>query len=242
MDISRPLAVFGEGLSEKCRASLVSLGFNTLPLPRFDALGSGVASHADLMIFILDDKVFCYGDYVSKHEKIQERLIEYGYKIIRVGDTAGDEYPRDVALNCLPLGDHLLAKLDATADSILEYATACSMTPVNINQGYARCCACPVSEDAVITADPSISRAARECGIDVLDIRAGGVALEGYPYGFIGGACGTFGDKVYFAGDLSLHPDGERIADFCRAHSKDTVSLSDEPLCDVGSIFFIDKR
>ena len=55
----------------------------------------------------------------------------------------------------------------------------------------------------------------------------------------IGGASGTFGDKVYFCGSLDRHPDGEAIKEFCRKHKKTAVSLSNGNLQDVGSLFFI---
>jgi hypothetical protein len=45
-------------------------------------------------------------------------------------------------------------------------------------------------------------------------------------------------DTVYFTGDISSHPDAERIAEFCKAHKKKIISLSSEPLNDVGGIFF----
>ena len=57
-------------------------------------------------------------------------------------------------------------------------------------------------------------------------------------YGFIGGACGYCDGSLYFSGDLRHHPDGDRIESFCKGLGVDAVSLSDEPLKDVGSIFF----
>jgi hypothetical protein len=61
------------------------------------------------------------------------------------------------------------------------------------------CCpAAPVSEKAAIAADIYIARALEAIGIYCLLISAGGIALKGYIYGFIGGACDKLGPR--FAG------------------------------------------
>ena len=125
------------------------------------------------------------------------------------------------------------------ADEVRLYAEENCYNILNTRQGYSRCCACPVGENALISADRSILSAARSSGIDTLEISVGGVALREFDYGFIGGACGVLDDRIYFAGDIMSHPDGERIVTFCRKRGIEVVSLSDEGLTDVGSIFFL---
>jgi hypothetical protein len=101
-----------------------------------------------------------------------------------------------------------------------------------------------VSENAVITADKNIARTAEAAGADALLISTAPekIRLDGYDYGFIGGASGMLEDTVYFTGDISSHPDAERIAEFCKAHKKKKmISLSKETLCDVGGIFFFPR-
>ena len=98
-----------------------------------------------------------------------------------------------------------------------------------------------MSENAIITADEGIAKTAAAHGIDVLKIREGYVDIDGYGYGFIGGASGACDDAVYFCGDILSHPDGQKIADFCEKHSKRCVSLSNDTLFDVGTLFFLTK-
>jgi len=57
--------------------------------------------------------------------------------------------------------------------------------------------------------------------------------------GFIGGASGNDGANTYFCGNIDLHPDGEAIKSFCKAHGRPAVSLGANQLYDVGTIFFI---
>jgi hypothetical protein len=73
----------------------------------------------------------------------------------------------------------------------------------------------------------------------VLLISEGGIELCGYSHGFIGGAGGVTLDTAYFCGDIFSHPDGEKIKNFCHKHKKECISLSKEPLFDVGTLFFI---
>jgi hypothetical protein len=134
----------------------------------------------------------------------------------------------------------IIARLDILPDEVKTYAASMGISLLDSKQGYAKCSAVSVGESAIITADKNIVRAAKAAGADALLISAApeAIRLDGYDYGFIGGASGVLGDTVYFTGDISSHPDAERIAEFCKAHEKKIISLSNEPLNDVGGIFF----
>lgn len=61
---------------------------------------------------------------------------------------------------------------------------------VNINQGYARCSTLILNNRTAVTADISVKNALEKDGAKVLLISSGDIKLEGYDYGFIGGASG----------------------------------------------------
>ena len=71
-------------------------------------------------------------------------------------------------------------------------------------------------------------------------IENGDISLPPYEYGFIGGAAGVYKNEVYFLGDISLHRSAKKICDAIRAEGFEPVSLSSEPLSDLGRILFID--
>ena len=214
-------------------------GFEPIMLPCFPKLDAPVSAHPDMLIF-LGDGIFFSTEYysVAKAEiDLVSRLT--GLPLIPCDIKISSDYPNDVAFNALPLGNFIFAKERSIAPQIKNYAERCGLEIVDVKQGYTKCSCCKVSERAIITSDKSIERAAKNHGIDVLLISSAHVELKGYEHGFIGGASGADANAVYFCGDISLHPDGDTISRFCEKHKKEAVSLSDEPLYDTGTMFFI---
>jgi hypothetical protein len=70
----------------------------------------------------------------------------------------------------------------------------------------------------------------------VLRIAPGAVVLDGFPYGFIGGASFKISEKnLAFTGRLDGHPDCERILSFLREREIEPLFLTQEPIFDIGS-------
>lgn len=243
MDSKNAFAVVGEDISKSCRRALTNLGFDLCILPQYERLSRAVASHADLLIFPYPDskKIFTYAEYREINRSLFDGIAACGWSIETIDELPEREYPSDICLNMLVLGKRVFAKKKSISEKISEMLTVDGFELINVNQGYARCTACPIGDGALVSADNSILSAAKNCGIDVLAIGGGNIKIRDYDYGFIGGCCGFFEDKIYFSGNIDLHPDGRAIKEFCIRHGKTPVSLSDEPLIDVGSIFFLGK-
>lgn len=224
---------------KKCLERLVSLGFSVITLPSFPSLQEPVSAHPDMLLFFAGENVFCHEDYLEMAKAELRAIADMGYDINTSNERISSRYPEDILFNAARIGDRIYCKADRISNLIKEYAAENKLRIRNVNQGYAKCSVCVVSENAAITADAGLCRAMREDGIDVLLISQGHVALAGYDTGFIGGCSGSDGKRVYFSGNIELHPDGNVIADFCRSHGKEPISLSDEPLYDIGTMFFI---
>jgi hypothetical protein len=136
------------------------------------------------------------------------------------------------------VGKNAFANVKFASKTVLEYLRNNDFNIHHVSQGYAHCSTLIISENAIITADTGIAAEAQKTGLDVLLISSGHISLPPYEYGFIGGAGGAYGDRIYLCGSLKHHPDGESIKSFCTKHGKKTVELSDAPLCDVGGILF----
>ena len=220
--------------------ALREYGFTTVLMQPSPNLQDPIASHADMLLFIGFDRLFCHSDYYkSNKELIDQILLAGGLSLTLSDESWSKEYPNDVLFNAALVGDHLVCNKKTVSKDILFKAIEQGYKIVNIPQGYTKCSICTVSDNAVITADKAIEKACKSENIDVLLISEGCVSLPPYNFGFIGGASGTCGDKVYFCGSVTAHPDGDKIKNFCQKHGKMAVSLSDEQLKDVGSIFFV---
>ena len=91
---------------------------------------------------------------------------------------------------------------------------------------------------SIITSDMSVYDKAGKKGVDVLLIEKGHIDLNGYDYGFIGGASGLISkNKLAFTGNVKLYPDYEAIKNFCNDRGVEIISLSEKKLYDYGSLF-----
>ena len=237
----KALVLASSALSSSCENKLREFGFDPLKMPPYGRLQRGVSSHPDMLVFFISDKFLCTREYYNEAKSVFRRIEALGYSPILCDEIPSEYYPHDVIFNALPLDTLIFGLESALSDTLRRIINASSKKIVNVKQGYTKCSVAKISENAIITADSGIAKSAASNGIDVLTISQGHVLLDGYNTGFIGGACGAFDDTVYFCGELSYHPDAEKIEDFCKKHKKSCVSLSNEPLFDVGSLFFLSK-
>ncbi len=199
--------------------ALADFGYDIIPTKNYNQFSKPERLHADMQLLRINDRLFT----IENCEK-----------------SLGERYPENVRLNCLLLGDCLYGKLSAVDDSVIDYCIENGIEPVNVNQGYTRCSTLVVNENAVITSDKSIEKALKNNGADVLLITPGNIILEGFDYGFIGGASFTYGGTVYFFGNIKEHPDYEMIKAFCEKYNSNIEILCEEmPLTDIGGAVLI---
>ena len=229
-----------------CRASDTSLselkkeGFSPILMPPADYLDKPVASHTDMLLFIGFGRLFCHISYYEKNKDLIDRIISISGLALTVSEEeTGNKYPGDVLFNACLVNNKLICNKKSVSRLILECAQETNCEIINVPQGYTKCSICPISDNAIITADKAIAEACKGFGMDVLLINEGDISLPPYSFGFIGGTAGAWGDKVFFCGSIDTHKDADIIREFCRQHKKTVRSLSDESLQDVGSIFFI---
>lgn len=147
-------------------------------------------------------------------------------------------YPLDIAYNVLISEQKAFANLTYIDPVIKAELQKENFELIHVNQGYAKCSAA-VAKKCIITADSGISKAAASCGLSVLEISQGDVALEGFDYGFIGGATGFIDDKLFFFGDIRKHRDFHVIKAFLFQNDIEWEYIPDYPLTDVGTIIGI---
>lgn len=232
-------AVLGESASPQMEQLLRESGYDTVRLPRNPSLPAPVAAHPDLSVFFAPDAVYTTAQYAALAEPALAAVCRrVGRPLRTVAKEVGDRYPRDVLLDALPLGSLLFCLPSATAQELTAHP---AYRVVPMRQGYAKCATLPVGTHALASADPSILAAAEREGLELLPLSPGGIRLEGYDTGLIGGAASfaPYGkpDECFFCGDLQTHPDGAALTAFLAAHGITCRVLPGLPLTDIGTVF-----
>lgn len=188
--------------------------------------------HIDMQMLKINNDIFILKEAKTLYEKISE--LPYNLHLTET-DIIG-KYPFCTRLNALYLNNKLFCREKTLDKKVYEYCKNNNIEIVNVNQGYTACSTAVISDKAAITADISIYKALKQNNIDVLLISTGDIILEGYDYGFIGGACTKLdSENLCFFGDISLHPDYEAIQKFCIIHNVNIISiLQGRPLKDIG--------
>ena len=231
------LLIVDSKISEKCERSLLKEGYALLKLPADKDLGEAVCSHPDTVLFYHKGELITTADYCDCAPYIFSDVREFcpNVKIHFTADKRGAKYPLDCILNALVVGDKIFCKSDSVSSAIIELANRNGYKICHTNQGYPACCALTFGNNA-ITADRGLADAMTRHGVKVTLISEGGISLPPHKYGFIGGASGVVGRKVYFFGDIMNHPDGQLICNAIKEAGYTPISLSDEPLRDFGGI------
>ena len=198
---------------------LNKFGYEIIPTKKINTFLEPEQYHADMQILCIKNKVITLDDCIKK---------------------PGKNYPENILLNCLYHNNKLYGKLLATDSLVREYCRENNIETVNVNQGYTRCSTLVVNDKAVITADKSIEKGMKNNGVEVLLISAGNIVLEGFDYGFIGGASFSDNNTIYFFGDITKHPDYNKIKEFTSKHNSIIEILcKTQPLTDIGGAVLI---
>lgn len=157
-------------------------------------------------------------------------------KNVVCGETNPDgHYPECAAYNTAVTENFVICNEKYTDRAILQSVNRMGLEIINVKQGYAKCSLC-VFPGGAITSDKGIFDKISS-HTDTLLIGTEGVALPGCEYGFLGGASG-YDKKLYFLGDITGHPDFERIKAFLKSKNVEFEYLPGE-LTDFGTAVFV---
>ena len=227
--------IFGEKYADELEEPIKKAGFIPFFLPDNPDVDKRLSGHADLSVFF-DGEKRIYAAPFLKNSNAVFRLEGLGYSVIFPDIVQNPVYPQDAPLNIRLFGGRCIYSEKVSCREIAAALSARGTSMISVRQGYCACSVCALDDNAVITADPGIHSAAKARGIDSLLIRAGHIALEGFDYGFIGGAAFRISERVIaFTGRLDLHPDKEEILAFLKKYRISPAFLTDKPIFDIGS-------
>lgn len=228
-------------ISAACERRLEIFGYSVIKLPPSPGLPEAIASHPDSLIFKLGDSLVTSADFCDVapyvFSELRERHPEL--KIYFSSDTFGQKYPDDCKMNALVMGDKIFARAASLSGKIKELASLSGYEIIDTKQGYPACTTLKISESHAVTADLGMTKILKKCKVKVTNIGNFDISLPPYDYGFIGGACGVHNGSVYFFGSLDTHREAAKIRAAIEEAGLRAVSLSDEPLADLGGMVFI---
>lgn len=207
------------------------LFFPTCPL---ETVGTSLERHGDIQIFELTKNQIIIPKNVESH---YAKLKKWGMQLIIGEEIPKMPYPNDCPYNGVRIGTYIFSH-PKREKQIENYAIQNNLTVISVKQGYTKCNVLAFG-NRFITSDRGLSSSFEKMGLEGLLISPGHVNLDGYSYGFIGGASGVWEREVYFTGSLRFHPEGEKIRNYIQESGFSVVELRDEPLIDIGSLFFL---
>lgn len=172
---------------------------------------------------------------VSSHPDIYMCSIGPGRPVyFGCSEKIGSKYPDNIIYNAACTGRFFIHTLKYTDLELIKILPE-TLEYIDVPQGYTKCNTLIVDENSIITSDVGIYNSCYG-KLEVLLIEKGYIKLQGFDYGFIGGASGRVGSTIIFNGDVTLHPDYEKIAAFIEDRDLKIKYFTEYPLEDIGSI------
>lgn len=227
--------LIGERYRPFLKKSLEIQGFEPIWMPDNPLFDPRLAGHTDLSAIKLGNKMVV-SSHIIRNDELVKKITNRGIEVICCKREQSCAYPKDINLCSCISGDYLIHNTDHTDEAIID---SCRHKIINVKQGYANCMILALGK-RIITADNGIASICAINEIDVLKISSGGIMLEGFEEGFIGGASFVYEGTVFFTGDIFMHPDGERIVDYIGDAGYEICCLNDGNLIDIGSAVLLD--
>lgn len=209
--------------------SMKTEGINPIFLSEDCRLYKAIQGHPDIIGCPVFSKTIIEEQVYNRHrQELEDFEVERGSLIL------SGHYPYNTAYNVAVFGKVAIrgAQTDPT---LVDELTRRTLRSLVVKQGYAKCNVVVVDSDSIITSDRGIYQSCKDALHILLVSSWKEIELPGLDYGFLGGASLTRGDKVWFTGDITKHPDYLKIKTFVESRNKKLVSMKGGNLIDVGS-------
>jgi len=199
-----------------------------------------VNGHPDMVMMQYDHRtlIVCPEEY----EYYLGKLSTKGIRVIEGTNRLNRDYPLDIPYNAIRIENIIFHYGAYTDEMVVERADIDKLLRVDVKQGYTKCSVINMQNHGIITADRQIAKIANSCGVDSLLVSAGHVGLNGFDYGFIGGASGYHDGRLFLTGTLDYHPECDAISVFIESKGIKLVYLSNNPIYDYGTIIILNRR
>lgn len=218
--------------------NLSNLGYKIIKIPQNTSLYPAIDGHVDIQLCIInkfDKKVLITKDICNDFKDLlKSNNIDY----VESSTTLSSTYPNNISLNAFISDNYIVHNLKYTDPVLIDSLK--NKKTINVKQGYTKCSILPITEKAIITNDPGISKILSQYDFDILLLPYGDITLPGFDYGFIGGVGGMISeDTIAFFGDLNSYKYGDKVLSFLNKYNITPIYLKKGKLCDRGSLFIL---
>lgn len=231
--------IIGEKYRNLLENALFENNLEPIWMPDNPYIDPRLAGHADLSVNKFSENGVILSKYLQNTELFRQ-LNALGYDCILSENAENKEYPYDAGLNVCQIGTKLIYNSRTICEILNNRLEAFILNRIDCRQGYSKCAVCIADENSIITADRAIADKAKDTGMDVLLINDGIVSLDGYNYGFIGGATFKLSKfKIAFTGVIDSSSEKNAVENFLSEHGIEAVYLTQNRLFDIGSAILI---
>ena len=224
--------IIGEKYRKLLKNALIRNNLSPIWLKNNEFVDERLSGHCDLMAAHLGGRRMVACEFLRNSQLINNKELPE-VELLTVPDPTGKAYPMDAGLNFCLIGRKLIYNPN-TANCAVVSKLDCEMIPCK--QGYTKCSICVVDENAIITADTKIAQIAAENGIEALLGEKDIAALDGFEYGFIGGASFKIDrNKIAFTGIIKKTDEKNKIESFLSRRGIEAIYLTEHELFDIGS-------
>lgn len=215
---------------------LSSYGVECIKTEPVRELPPALSRHTDIQLVNPVEGVVVYAPGTS--QEALTALKASGYELVPGETVLTGVYPGDIAYNSAIVGDKAFLHPRYTDRKVLDLLIKNKIRIIPVKQGYAKCSVLILTEEAIVTADPSIHQAALNEGLDSLLIPPQhSIVLKGYNYGFIGGTAGLISSGLMvFFGDYHRLDSWEAIGLHLEKYGIKPLALSNENPVDLGGL------
>lgn len=229
------IAIVDGRVDNEIVTNLEKLNITVVKSIKCKEIDSNISYHPDMVMHPVSYDTLVVAPNV--YDYYNKALSPFGIKVIEGETILEKKYPNDIAYNVGRLKDIAIHNFKYTDEVLKFYFKKENIELLEVKQGYSKCSLAIIDDMSGITADKYIYNKLAEKGYKVLLIEPGYINLEGYNYGFIGGACGNLSkNKILFPGKFDDHPDYKRIVSFIESRKKEFIILSKSKIIDIGTI------
>ncbi|MBE5039622.1 hypothetical protein INF28_03985 [Oscillospiraceae bacterium DSM 107454] len=229
------ITIINSHTPEKMRLTLEQAGCKIISSSMVPQLNDATATHPDMQIHAVNDNTaFCAPECFAYYRRVLPKRIHLIAGNTRLKGT----YPFNCAYNVARVGNYVFCNTESVDPLLIQWYRTNRKIIIPIRQGYAKCNLCPLSDEAFLTEDRGIYNTVIKQNLPVkcFLLPAGEVILDGYPYGFIGGASGGFKEILFWYGNPEYCSFYSQLEKLMQTYHISNISLYDMPLYDLGGI------